>query len=93
MGKKTEARRGLTFRERRELGLTFRNILRVTKQLQENGELEDLTQAEIAAEVMAVIAEENPKSFAEASLDWDGILNFIERLLPIILKLIELFGA
>jgi len=92
MAKLVETRRGLTFRQRRAMGLTFRNIRTVTKRLLETGDLEGLSQTEIAAEVMLVITEENAKAFTDPSIDWDSILSFIERLLPLILKLIEMFS-
>jgi len=78
---------GLTRRQRRKLGLTFRNIRKVAKELNAAGELSpDRTVA--SAQVLAVLTEENPRAFEEeaAAIDWDSLLDFIERLMSIIMK-------
>jgi hypothetical protein len=84
--------RGLTFKQRREMGLTLANCLRTAKKLKQAGVLSDdpdVASGQIAAE----LAGENPKAFADPSLDWDAILEFIEKLLPLIMPLIAIFGA
>ncbi len=90
---KPEKRRALDRKTRRKLGLTIKNIRRATKALYKAGELEDMGRAEIAAAVLDKITGENPKVFADPTLDWDALLDFIERLIPIILRLIELFAV
>jgi hypothetical protein len=75
-----------------EMGLTFPNMLRVAKQLKASGELsEDADVA--AAQIAAALAGENPKAFAGPGIDWDAILAFIEKLLPLILQIISIFSA
>ena len=90
---KPERRSGLDRKARRKLGLTFKNIRRATKALYQAGELEDMSRSEIAAAVLDKITSENPKVYADPTLDWDALLDFIERLIPIILRLIELFAV
>jgi len=78
---------GLTRRQRKKLGITFRNIRRVAKELKANGELSDNT-ALASAEVLEVLTNENPKGFKDeaAAIDWDALLAFIEKLMAIIMK-------
>lgn len=85
------ARRELTLRERREMGLTVLNIAQVARELKQSGDIDAQTsQAEIAAAIAIKLESKNPQAFG-AGVDWDAILAFIERLLPLILKLIALF--
>jgi hypothetical protein len=79
-------------RKRRELGLTVKNIREVTKRLKDSGELDGLDNAAIAAAVLDEIVQANPQLAQDPGVDWDSILAFIERLLPLILKLIDLFS-
>ena len=83
---------GLTRRQRRALGVTFRNIRRVASELKKAGELSD-DPAIASAQVLKVLTEENPKAFEEeaAAINWDALLDFIERLLELILKFLPLF--
>jgi hypothetical protein len=84
--------RGLTFRQRIDMGLTVPNMLRVAREMKRNGELSD--DADVAAaQIAAALAGENPKAFADPSIDWDAILAFIEKLLPLILQIISIFSA
>ena len=82
----------MKWRQRRKLGITIKNITRVTKELRAAGELEGLGEGEIAALVLDKIVEDNPKAFTDPGFDWDSILVFIERILPLILKIIEMFS-
>jgi len=82
----------LTRRQRRKLGITFRNIRRVASDLKKAGELSD-DKAVAAAQVLQALTQENPKAFQQeaGSIDWDALLDFIERLLELILKFLPLF--
>ena len=82
---------GLTIKQRRELGLTLNNLIRVTKQLKRDKKLEGLTHDQIAVVVAEQLVVENPKAAADATIDWDAIIAFIERLIPLIMKIIALF--
>jgi hypothetical protein len=86
----TPEARGLTLRQRREIGLTLRNCIRVARGLNRDDELSD--DPDIAAGQIAVaLAGENPQAFV--GVDWDAILEFIEKLIPLIMKIIALFGG
>jgi hypothetical protein len=86
--------RGLTIRQRREMGLTAANIFRVTRELCRDGTIDKSTPREdVAQAVIDRLVIENPKAFADPSVDWDAILAFIEKLLPFILQIIALFGG
>ena len=78
---------------RRKRGVTFINLIRVAGELEAEGEIsKDMTADEIAAAVLERIVAENPKAFEDVeAVDWDALLAFIERLLPIILQIIGLF--
>lgn len=83
----------MTIGQRRKLGLTFRNVLRTTRALRNDGKLEGLAREEIAVVVLTSIVEQRPQAYADPMLDWDALLAFIERLLPLILKIIEMFST
>ena len=87
-------RKGLTWKQRREMGLTIRNIRRVMAEMQQKGELVGKSRDIVAAEVMERLVTENPKAFYDAGVDWDwdAILAFIERMIPLIMTLISLFS-
>jgi hypothetical protein len=83
----------LSLRDRRRLGLTIPKIARTLQDLQKDGEIEQgMSQSEMAAAVLDRLSAEDPKMYGESSLDIDGILAFIERILPFILMLINLFS-
>ena len=83
---------GLTIRQRREMGLTLRNVTRIVKELDEAGEItEDTTVEEAAVMVLSVLVEDTPAAFQDPAIDWEAILAFLERLLPLILQIIAIF--
>lgn len=85
--------RRLTMRERRDLGITWANCFSKAKELYQAGEITaDMSRAEIAATVFSSIAADNPTAFADPQIDWDSILAFIEKILPLILQLIGIFS-
>ena len=84
--------RGLTIVQRRKLGLTLGNCLRSARKLRRSGELSD--DPDIAAgQIAADLAGENPSAFGDPGIDFEAILAFIERLLPLIMQLISIFGG
>lgn len=85
--------RELKLRERIRLGLTIPNMVRKAKELRAAGTLDTENPDIAAAQIAAAIAADNPKAYAEPGIDWEGILAFIERLLPLILQLISIFSA
>jgi hypothetical protein len=83
----------LSLRDRRRLGLTIPKIARTLQDLQKDGEIEQgMSQSEMAAAVLDRLSAEDPKMYGESALDIDGILAFLERILPLILTLINLFS-
>jgi hypothetical protein len=74
------------------MGITRRAVRQAGFRLLRQGRLRGLTKKEIAAEILDEIASENPTAFSDvAGVDWDSILAFIEKLLPIILQIIAMF--
>ena len=80
-----ERRRGLSRRERRQRGLTFRNIRRITKDLKAAGDLEDLTGAEVSLAVMAQLQKDAPEGWED--VDWDEVFDFIFRIVEMFMTL------
>ena len=86
-------RDGLSIRQRRDMGLTIRNIRRVIAKGQESGEItEDMTKAELSVYVANELLQDNPGAFQDPNLDWDALLEFIEKLLPLIMSIISMFS-
>lgn len=83
---------GLTPQQRDDFGLSRENVKKIVRQLRKEGKLRGLSNREIAGLVLDTIVAENPKAFAQAQIDWDALIAFIEKLLPLILKIIELFN-
>jgi len=87
-------RRELSWRERRALGLTFLNLLATARELKVAGEIDSSTlSSDMAAAIAMRMEQKSPSTFAALGpVDWDAIIAFIERLIPLIAKLIELFA-
>jgi hypothetical protein len=81
-------------RDMRRAGLTVLNVRRRVKQMARSGELtRDMSRDRIREIVMDDLMGDNPRAFENfGAVDWDAILAFIEKLLPLILQLIALFG-
>lgn len=88
LAKQLQANPGMSLKQRRAMGITFKNIRLKLKELKKTGELAGLDRAEVSALVMSELVMDNPKAFADPSLDWDKILSFIEM----ILKILAIFG-
>jgi len=84
---------GLTIRQRREMGLTVANVRKVLVAKQKAGELDGKSTEELAVEVLNELVAANPKAFSDPAIDWDKLIAFIEKLIPLILKIIALFGG
>ncbi len=88
LAKQLREKPGISMKQRRAMGITFKNIRLKLKELKASGELAGLDRAEVSALVMSELVEDNPKAFADPTLDWDKILSFIE----LILKILAMFG-
>jgi hypothetical protein len=82
---------GLTFRQRRAMGLTFRSVRLELRAMQAAGDLEGKDTSTVSVEVVDRLMTKNPKAFADPSLDWDALLAFVERLVALLLKIFALF--
>lgn len=85
--------------ERRKLGLTFANALRIARKLHAEGTLVDDDSETAAAQVAAAMVAENPQAFKAVAgeRDWsaffDQLIAFLEKLMPLILQLIQIFAV
>lgn len=75
-------------------GLTLVNVRRVAKDLARDGVLtSDMSRAEVREVVLDALHSENPKDFGRlTAINLDAILAFIEKLMPLIMKIIAMFG-
>jgi hypothetical protein len=79
-------------RERRQRGLTLRNLIKVSRELKERGELEPgMSQDDMAEVIFEQLVESDVTAFTEAGLDLEAILELIKKWLPIIMAIIALF--
>ncbi|HUT88708.1 MAG TPA: hypothetical protein VMY37_04380 [Thermoguttaceae bacterium] len=88
------SRRNLTLRERRTLGLTFRNLRRVLVDLQgEDPAFLDKTAEERAELVFGRLVDETPE--ACGAIDWENIdwQKLIETIIALIQMILALFMA
>ena len=82
-----------TLAQRRAMGITIRNIRKHVAAMKKAGELDPDDHAATAAQVLNRLVGENPRAFADPGVDWDGLLAFIERLIPLILRIMEIFST
>lgn len=82
------ARPGLTIKQRRAMGITFKNLRKEIRKMHDAGELKGKTRAEVSVEVMDRLVRANPKAFLDPAIDWDSALAWIEKLISILLFLL-----
>ncbi len=82
------ARPGLTIKQRRAMGITFKSLRKEVRAMHDAGELEGKTRAQISVEVMDRLVRANPKAFADPAIDWDSALAWIEKLISILMFLL-----
>lgn len=82
----------LTIRQRRAMGITVANVRQILAAKQKAGELEGKSTETLAVEVLDELVAANPKAFDDPGIDWDKLIEFIEKLIPLILKILALFG-
>jgi hypothetical protein len=76
-------------RARRRAGVTFFKALRAARQLSRDEEFEFESEEQFAEAVLEKCLGHPKSGMPEA--DWNGFLEFIMNLLPIILKILSLF--
>lgn len=78
--------------KRKERGLELPKLFAIGEELKAEGEIyKGMPDEEIVAAIAARLEADNPNAFAEANaVDWQAIFDLIERLLPILLKLLGL---
>jgi len=81
-------------REMRRLGLTVLNVRRRTRQMAIAGEItSDMSRQQIRDVVIDDLQGDEPRAFGQLSApDWNAIIAFVEKLLPLILRIIAMFG-
>jgi hypothetical protein len=81
-------------REMRRLGVTVLNVRRRTRQMAIAGEItSDMSHDQIRDIVLDDLQGDDPRAFQQLSaIDWDRVIAFIEKLIPLILKIIAMFG-
>ena len=85
-----EARDGFlaTVRERRKLGVTLRNAVRIARELKRDGE------AVNADAIAMVMVEDNPAAFVQAGeRDWESFFAALVKFLEAIMPIIQMFMA
>jgi len=98
----TAAPRGPILRilERRRMGLTFRNVVRVLQEMKADGRLTEYSYVDddgrtivdvssLAVGVAGQLSDEKPGDWSD--IDWDAVLAFLEKLIELILKFLPLF--
>lgn len=81
---------------RRKLGVTFSSVMREVKLLAKQPGFDKTDTMGIAAKVLeslTVQAKAADPQLDVKAINWDAVFAFIEKLIPLILKLIELFGG
>lgn len=90
-GDRPDGRLGLL--ERRRLGLTIGKVRPIVERLSSEGKIDKDNPSAAAALVMHELMEQDPQAWGQAEMDWDAILAFLEKLIPLIITLINLFSG
>ena len=88
----TVGRTRLTIREARKLGLTIRKLAPIVRELKAQPDFEELSYSDLAMQVGEhLVQNERPmlNAMAEAGIDFNAIIEFIERIMPLILLLLK----
>lgn len=83
----------MTWRERRAAGITIRGVLKTARQLHAAGALDGLEADDAAIVVMDGMLADKPQWSRDPKFDFDSLLAWIEKIMPIILQLIAIFGG
>ena len=71
--------------------ISFRDALSAAREIGVE-QLRGLPRDEAAALVAAHALKAKGVDPADPAIDWEGLISFIERLLPLIIQIIEMFG-
>ena len=84
----------MTRREMRRMGLTVLNIRRRARKMAVAGEItSDMPHDQIRDIIIDDLMGEEPGAWREVSApDWDAIIAFITKLIPLILQILAIFG-
>lgn len=80
---------------RREYGITVASVIAAARSVADRGEVDTNDQDGLTSAIAAELAGENSqlKTVQVAGqVDWDAIIEFIEKLIPLIMKIISLFA-
>lgn len=88
----TDTVEGLSFRQRRAMGITLFGVMGAVQRLAAGGQISRDTDRDELAELIATeLALENPKAWAEAAaIDWAQVIKWIEMFMPVILAFLAL---
>jgi len=69
-------------------------VLRAARKVSSNPEFEPVEPGDLSEAILEeIIGEKLSKArLSREGIDWDGLLAFIEKLIPLILKLMAIFG-
>jgi aspartate/tyrosine/aromatic aminotransferase len=71
--------------------VTIKSAVAAARKLNDAGALKGLSRHEKAVVILDQCVQDNPTAFADPSIDWDALIAFIERLIPLIMTIISLF--
>lgn len=85
-------RAALSLREARNMGITVQSVAQAVRELNEDGAIDaHSTDAEVSAQVAQKLFKQNTAAWGDPkTVNWDAILAFIEKLLPLIMALLGL---
>jgi len=84
----------MSIADRRRAGVNLLSCLKAAKKIMSNSEFEAANTRELAQAILEEIQSKKLPQLrdAEPGVDWDAIIAFIEKLLPLILQLLAIFG-
>ena len=83
----------MSIKDRRKKGVTFLAVLRAARELSDDADFDPTNKKEFSEKVLEkIISKKLPAAKAEEpEIDWNGLLEFIERILPLILQILAIF--
>ena len=83
----------MSIKDRRKKGVTFLAVLRAARELSDDVDFDPSSKSEAAEKILEkIISKKLPLAQnEEPEIDWNGLLEFIERILPLILQILAIF--